>query len=121
MKPASLFLLHLILLACFNWFGSLSSALDNYESSVDDNSRHLVFSDEYSRNNNVILSNSLQDHLDFIAPSKQGNRYRIIRKPIFCINPQLNLLHLFFQFNSSALDQQSGVAAARLPAFPLRI
>jgi len=121
MKIASLFVLHLILLACFNWFGSLNSASDNYEISGDDVSSLLVSSDQCSHNNHVIVEKSPYNNIDFIAPSKQGNRFRIIRKPIFCAYPQLNLLRLFFQFYSPTTDQQTRVAAACLPSFPLRI
>lgn len=121
MKPASFFLLHLILLACFNLFGSLNSASDNYEIAGEDISYLQVSSDQYSHNNNVLVEKSLYKNIDFIAPSKHGNRYRIVRKPIFCAYPQLNLLCLFFQFYSPTVDQQTEVAAACLPSFPLRI
>jgi len=118
MKPASLFLLHLILLVCINWFGSLNSASDNYKISGEEIS---CSSDQYSHNKNVVLEKALYKNNDFIAPSKYENRFRIVRKTIFCVYPQLNTLRLFFQFYSPTTYQRTGVAAACLTVFPLRI
>lgn len=121
MKLASLLLLNLLLLACFNWFGTFSSVSDNYVVYDNYNNNTLLSSYKHSRNNVVILEKSTHKYLDFISPSKQWNHLRIIRKPTACVPFLLNPPHLFFQFYSLASNLLSEVAATRLPAFPLRI
>lgn len=123
MKSGPFFLIYLTLLAYFGLFGSLNSPSDDFKikSDVDDSKCLIYSSKQDSHSSNVVLEELSFRGTDFLAPSNKVNRYRIIRKPVFCIRPLINLLNMTFLPHFPRSDFRQTEVAARLPIFPLRI
>ncbi|HEX3020739.1 MAG TPA: hypothetical protein VHP36_10575 [Chitinispirillaceae bacterium] len=119
MKSAPLFLIYIISVTVFWLFSNPSK--DQFEISPSHTVSHSCSPVQSSHSSDLILEMPQNETPGFWVLPKPGNRYRFIRKPVFCIGMQIKMDQLVFQSHNPAYSLPSVANRPGLPLFPLRI